>query len=250
MRTLRIPMIVMAGALVAAGCQSPAGRSEATSTPSGPVSTSAENGIADLPAEQIAAAAVTGLTHNYPMRLHGRMVGDDGKQILTLDIVRNFADGKGAVQFDGFTVELLRIGGHDYVKADAQFWTSYGPPGLRASAAAARADAKWVRANLYSSELPVGVFLDLHEKVWEGLVNDKAITKGGRSIVNGVPTIAIKSENVGTVYVATQGEPNVIRVESPDGSTLDYSEHSKAVVIEEPPTDKIVDLEAAKGAGS
>lgn len=233
-------MTIIAGALLAAGCQAAPG----------PVSTTTKHGVAELPAQEIAALAVTGLTHNYPMRLNGRMVGENGQQILTLDVVRNFSDGKGTVQLGGFTVQLLRVGGHDYAKADEQFWISHGPPALRAPASAALADAKWVKGNLYDEELPVGVFLDLHDNVWEAIVNDKSFAKGGLSVVNGVPTVAITSASIGTVYVATEGEPNVIRVESPDGSVIDYSEHGNAVAIAEPLADAVVDIEDVKSAGA
>jgi hypothetical protein len=179
------------------------------------------------------------------------VLGANGEQVLTFDIVRKFSDGRGTVQFDGHTLEIVRLGGHDYAKTNVKSWISHGPSPLNNPSAAARADGKWVRANLYSAELPVGKFLDIHETLWEALVNDTKFVKGQRGVVNGVPTTAFTSGNVGTVYVATQGKPNMIRVESPDGSSVvDYSEYGNAVVIEEPPADQIVDLEAVKGTGS
>jgi len=251
MRTLRISIMIVAVVFLAAGCHNPAGSIEPTSTGSGPASTGADNGIADLPVEQIAEAAVRGLTHNYPMRLKGKVLGANGEQVLTFDIVRKFSDGRGTVLVEGHTLELVRLGGHDYAKTDAKSWIARGPSALKNPSAAARADGKWVRGNLYSAQLPVGKFLDLHENVWEGLVNDTAFGKGQRRVVNGVPTIAFTSGNVGTVYVATQGEPNVIRVESPAGTTIvDYSEYGNAVVIEEPPADQIIDLESLSSTGS
>ena len=52
----------------------------------------------------------------------------------------------------------------------------------------------------------------------------------------------IEATDVGTVHVATQGEPNVIRVESEDGDILDYSEHGKPADIKEPPAEEVIDL--------
>ncbi|WP_433046040.1 hypothetical protein [Dactylosporangium sp. CS-033363] len=238
MRNLRILVLIVAIVFLVAGCQIPANSGKPLAADSG-----ADNGIADLPAERIAEAAVSSLTHNYPMRIKGRFADDSGAAVLTFDMVRNFSDGRGTVQVDGYSLEIIRLRGHDYAKADAAFWIARGPAELQHSDAAARVGGKWVRGELYSSKLPVGRFLDFHDNLWEALANDTTFTKGERTVVNGVPAIACASGNAGTIYVATQGAPNVIRTESPDGrAVIDYSEYGAPVTIEEPPADQVVDL--------
>lgn len=76
-----------------------------------------------------------------------------------------------------------------------------------------------------------------------GLVQIEDFAKGDRAVVDGVPTIALTSAELGdTLYVATVGEPNPVRLELPGGIVVSYSEHGQPVVIEEPPADEVVDL--------
>src|SRR5262249_3362923 len=142
-------------------------------TPSGSVVTGAENGVAGLSAEKIAETAVRSLTHNYPMRMKGTMVDDNGRPVVTFDIVReNLEDAQGTVLVKGKTLEIIRVGGHDYAKADADVWIAHGSSVLSSPAAAARVSGKWVRAEMYSGELPVDRFVSIHDDLWEALAND------------------------------------------------------------------------------
>jgi hypothetical protein len=249
--------MIIAVAFAIAGCQTP--RPPATTppattppatTPPASATSSSDNGIADEPAEQIAVVAVRGMTSKYPMRIRVTVMDDHGQPALTFDVVRDFTDGRGTVQIGGHTLQIVRRNGHDYAKADAGFWRTYGPPNLRDPDRVAKIEGKWVRGNLYSSGLPVGRFLDFHDDLWEALVNGKQFAKGDRVVINGVPSIAVTSNYIGTVYVATEGEPNVVRVLADNGTFFDYSEYGKPVVIDEPPADQTVDLDTVTGARS
>jgi hypothetical protein len=240
----KLTLLVLLPIAFATGCQARTGSGEPTSTPSAPpVTTAADNGLTDASAQDIAAAAVRAMTHNYPMRLQGQVTTRSGKHV-TFDVVRDFADGQGTATVEGQSVEIIRLEGHDYAKAGTAFWMLGGPSTPERQAAAARRDGKWMRGPLYTPALPVGTYLDIHDNLWESIINDPQITKGQPTVINGVPTIAIDSSYVGTVFVTTMGEPNVVRIQAPEGSTIDYSTHGVPVAIEAPPADQIVDLEA------
>ncbi|MGE5830920.1 MAG: hypothetical protein ACM30G_21530 [Micromonosporaceae bacterium] len=233
-----LPVVVFAG-----GCSARSGSREPTSTPSAPAATTAaSNGLIDASANDIATAAVRAMTSNYPMRLQGQLTTRSGKHV-TFDVVRDFAEGKGTVTVEGQSVEIIRLEGHDYAKAGTAFWMLGGPSTSERQAWAAQRDGKWMRGPLYTPALPVGDYLDIHDNLWEAIINDPQITKGQPVVINGVLTIAINSSYVGTVFVTTTGEPNVIRIQVPEG-TIDYSGHGVPVTIEAPPATQIVDLEA------
>jgi hypothetical protein len=233
-----------------AGCRPQAGPAEPTTTPSTvsapPVTTGPPNGLADASAQEIASAAVSAMTHNYPMRFQGRVRTRSGADV-SFDIVRDFADGKGTVTVNGETAELIRLDGDDYTKAGAAFWMLGGPSTPERQAEATRRNATWVRGPLYTPALPVGQYLDLHDNLGEGIINDPQITEGQPTVVDGVPVVTFTSSYVGTVYVTSTGTPNVIRIQSPDGDRIDYSGHGQPVTIEAPSAGDMIDLEAPRG---
>ena len=79
------------------------------------------------------------------------------------------------------------------------------------------------------------------------MADTKDFAKGDRLVVDGVPTIAITSADLGTLHVATVGEPNLVRVVTPADVLVVYSEYGQPVVIEGPPADEVVDLIAVIG---
>ena len=73
---------------------------------------------------------------------------------------------------------------------------------------------------------------------------------GGTAIINGIPTVVVTPITpglsplpIGTIYVATVGEPHVIRwVSAGDVGSLDFSDYMESVVIDAPPVDMVIDL--------
>jgi hypothetical protein len=88
-------------------------------------------------------------------------------------------------------------------------------------------------------------FLDIPQLVQQELTEADGLTSGGRQLVNGVPTVVIVSADLGTIYIATQGPPDVVRVVSPGGSSTgvwDFSASPVRLTISAPPADRVVDL--------
>jgi hypothetical protein len=149
--------------------------------------------------------------------------------------------------------DVIRVGGNDYAKASASYWTMYGLPVLNSSTAANRADGKYIRATTASLKLVrLTKCVDLPRIVWDELGEKPEVVKGGTGIVNGVPTVAIISSELGTVYIATTGEPYVIRVVAPGGVSTgawDFSDYGTPVEVDAPSADQVVDITALTASG-
>lgn len=247
MRTLRVAVVLALAGIAVTACQAGGHRGGAPEgSPSVPVGH--DNGISALPAREIARRAGQAI-HNVPVHVRGT-ASDGSAQLTTLDvIVGNLDDTSCTVVEAGETVDAVRVGGKDYVRASASVWMSLGLPTV--SSAAAHADGKYVRVAMRSPELGrLTKFLDVSRVLGNELVATESATMGGTAIINGIPTVAVTpitpglSPNpIGTIYVATVGEPYVIRWDSPgDTGSLVFSDYLKPVVIDPPPADKVIDL--------
>jgi hypothetical protein len=189
--------------------------------------------------------------HNVPVHVHGT-VSDGSAQVTTVDVsVGSLDEARCTVSEADQTLEVVRVGGKDYVRASVRVWMFL--PALSNAGTAARAEGKYVRAPMRSAELGrLTKFLDVTQTLSDELAATQTATIGETAIINGVPTVAITPITpglaplpIGTIYVATVGEPYVIRWVSPgEVGSLDFSDYTKPVVIDTPPTDKTIDLDA------
>lgn len=267
MRVARFPLTVAAVAVALVGCQAsgagpappsspttshPTASNPTASNPTASAGVARDNGIAKLSATEIAKRVTRAINKNSTVHVKGAVSGDG--QTVTFDVNnRNLVDGRCTLTANGQTVEVIRIGGNDYAKADAKFWTALGPPALRSNAAATQAAGKYVKASAASSQFAILTkFLYIAQVVWDELAEEPAVVKGGSQVVNGVPTITITSPELGKIYIATRGEPYVIRVEAPGGVSTgftDFSDYRKPVEIDVPPADQVIDISALKTTG-
>jgi hypothetical protein len=180
-------------------------------------------------------------------------VAGDG-QTVKFDLVkRGPTDGMCTLTASGETVDVIRVGAYDYARASERFWATLAPEAVRGQAAARLADGKYVKAR--HTDMKIGrltKFLDIPQIVWMELGETQDVVKGDRQIVNGVPTIAIVSPYLGTIYIATQGEPYVVRVVAPGGASTGVSnffDYLKPVQIQAPPASEVVDIAALRPSG-
>jgi hypothetical protein len=207
--------------------------------------------MSSLPAKEIAIRAGQAI-HNVPVHMHGT-IPDRSLGVTTLDLTSNGSDeARCTNEGGGETIDMLRVGGKDYVRAPASVWMGLGLPALSSAAAAARADGKYVRAPIGRLELVrLTHFLDAGQVLAVELPGTESATKGETAIIAGVPTVAITAitpgtspDPIGTVYVATIGEPYVMQWNSPrDAGIFIYSYSTKPFVIEAPPADQVIDLD-------
>jgi hypothetical protein len=202
-----------------------------------------DNGVSTLPAKEIATRAGRAI-HNVAVHVRGT-TSDGGLQIATMDVFSGGFDvARCTVSEAGLTIDVLRVGGTDYVRAPSSVWASLGVP------TSARADGKFVRAPARSTAfLSFTKFLEVSRSLGDELTATEKATLDGTATINGVPTVAVTAVTpglsplpIGTIYVATVGEPYVVRWVSPgDAGSLDFSDYQKPVVVDAPPVDKVID---------
>ncbi len=78
------------------------------------------------------------------------------------------------------------------------------------------------------------------------------ITKGSAGTVNGVKTFSVKSKDSSggevTLHVAAEGKPYPLRIEKSgkDGGQMDFTEIDKALTVQAPPADQVIDYSLFK----
>ena len=249
MRPFRVLMAVSAAALVATACgddsTAPAAapsRAGASSSPSA----SAGGELAALPPEQILARAKTAIRSADSVRLTGG--GSSGSDTFEVDM-RYGAGGKayGTVGSSGQTIELRRVGQTVYLKADAAFWQATG-----GAQAAKLLGGKFLKAPLTDARVKqLADFTDKDTFVGEVLDPDGDLTKGEVKQIDGKSAIGVVNKTTatnegGTLYVATEGEPYPLQLVpdagSKDDGELTFSEYGEPVEVEIPSAAETVDV--------
>ncbi len=248
MRTLPAAVVVVLAAIAATACQH-GNQHEAAPGRSPSSVASHDNGISALPAKEIAVRAGRAI-HNVPVHVRGTFSEASGPA-STLDLIPgDGGDVRCTVAQGRESVDMVRVQGEDYVRASASTWVSTGVPVLSKPSIAQRADGKYVRAAMGRIELVRFThLLEAGRILGDELPATETATKVGTAIINGVPTVAVTVVTpgmsplpIGTVYVATVGEPYVLRWDSP-GGRMSYTDYGKTAVIDPPPAAQVIDLD-------
>jgi hypothetical protein len=203
-----------------AGCGSTGDKdaaAPATTTSAAP----ADNGVAALEPAAIIDKAKAALKTAKSFHINGA-IKDEGQE-TDLDLKISGADVIGSMTVSKAKVELLRVGGKQFMKPDAAFWK------LTAAAQADKVIAvvgdRWVVVPASNKDLG-GLFTvtDIDQL----LEPDGTVTKGAPKPIDGTPAIGLVEggSDGGTLYVATTGEPYPLKLEGPtaaDGG-LTFSE--------------------------
>jgi hypothetical protein len=235
MRLVRGSITIAAMLLLLTACR--AGQPGSETPPAG-----TDNGVALLPVADLADRAAAAIDTNSSVHIKGYSTG--GSAPVAIEIQKqDLVVGTCAVTMEGLQAEAMRVGGSDYVRADAQFWLTKGPEGLNNAAAAERLAGRWAKDNLFSAELgPVTKYLDFPQFVWE-VLRESPLTKGERATVNGTPAITVVDDHQNRIFIATVGEPYVLRFEFPGALIFDFSGYREPVRIEAPAAADVVDIE-------
>src|SRR6185437_5707696 len=111
------------------------GQPGASPAGSPPPPVGSNNGVTSLPARDIARRAGQAI-RDVPVRVHGT-ISDGATQVTTLDVLVGGPDeARCTVTEAGQTVDAIRTGGHDYVRASTSLWTALGLPAVDNAAAA------------------------------------------------------------------------------------------------------------------
>jgi hypothetical protein len=149
------------------------------------------------------------------------------------DLEFNGKNFQGTVVSAGLPFELIKIGNDLYLKAPEAFWEGT----LHDQQQAALLTGKYVKTDSgdprFKAFAEIGDLAPIRDLKKEG-----TLTKGGTKVINGIPAIALMDDNgdLGTLYVATQGEPYPLRWEDPrSGETAEFGEFNTIGDIKPPP---------------
>lgn len=168
--------------------------------------------------------------------------GTTGGQQVAFDV--QVAQGKGAVgtiDLGNEQLKLIQIGETAYLGGNAAL--------LGGFTGGQSAVGKWFKAPIDSPGL--GDFLeitDLSKSMDTLLKTDGELSMGTPKVVNGQQTVAVvaKGSNGGTLYVAAEGEPYPLLIESDptakDTGTVTYTEYNKPVALTPPPAKDVIEI--------
>ncbi|WP_250031053.1 hypothetical protein [Paractinoplanes maris] len=239
-------------ALLATGC---AGQDDdkGAAAPAAPATTSAApaapttNGVEALEAQQILDKAKAALKKAGSFHMKGDIVTDGDK--MGLDFKTDNGDIKGKLSMGGPSVELLEVGQKRFIKPDEAFWAMTSGGKKQGAAAAELVGDRWVIIKAGDKDMgDMFGFSDIDKM----LSADGKVTKGSVKDVDGKPAIGLidNSEDGGTLWIATTGEPYPLRIEGKDAAEggLDFTEFGEEFAdIVAPAAKDVVDIEKLSG---
>lgn len=249
MRRTALAALCLAAAATAGlttGCQP--GQDSADSKPKGP--------FAGLSGGQIADRALKATTGASSVRLKGRVSDDESKGVIDIDMAIDH-EGRcaGTMRMSGQgKADLIKTGSTVYMKYDEAFLRaqSEGESKEDTQAAVDMLAGKWTKMAVKGQDAKdIASFCDLDSVL--GDISDggtAGTTRGKTTQVDGTPAITLHEKDGKeryTAYVATEGKPYLLRVDSVSGGKepehLSFADYGKPVPARKP-TGEIVDLDA------
>jgi hypothetical protein len=230
--------------------------SKQTKTGSSPSSTpsKAKEPFAGLTGGEIADRAVEATTGASSLRMTGDVPDDGSGGTITLDMALNKkGECAGTMSMGGQgEAELIKVGDTVYMKYDEAFLRaqSKGEKKADVDAAVALLAGKWTKMSAKGEDAKdIAGFCDLDTVLGDaGDVNSDA-QRGKTTTVDGTPAIVLhERDGKGryTLYVATEGEPYLLRVDDASGTnpgTVTFGEYDEPVPARKP-SGEILDLDA------
>ncbi|WP_225822308.1 hypothetical protein [Streptomyces naphthomycinicus] len=252
MRRTALAALCLAAAATAGlttGCQP--GQNSADSKPKGP--------FAGLTGGEIAQRATKATRGASSVRMKGRIADDESKGTIEIDMALDRKGScAGTMSMDGQgKADLIRTGSSVYMKYDEAFLRaqSEGESKADTDQAVAMLAGKWTRMSVKGQDAKdLASFCDLDSVLGGVSDGDTAGTARGKTArVDGTPAITLTEKDGKeryTAYVATEGAPYLLRLDSASGSEepehLTFSDYGQPVPAKKP-AGKIIDLDALGG---
>ncbi|NUS56140.1 MAG: hypothetical protein HOV66_14970 [Streptomycetaceae bacterium] len=178
-------------------------------------------------AKALGDQATAAMKEKSTVKVSGTGTDEDGKK-MTMDACADIKTKavKGSMTMDGRKVDIVQVGGMQYMKADAAFWASQSgnennPKALDAVTKAG--SDKWVKSEADKDD----DFADFFDGKTDGL------TKGEVTTFNGKKAIPLSRSEDGTkktYYVAAKGTPFILgKTETSENGGTDNQESKFSV---------------------
>ncbi|GLW27686.1 hypothetical protein [Actinoplanes regularis] len=217
--------VAVAGLLLA-GCQ-PAEKDRVGAAPSASVSAAPiGNGIPALGAAEILNRASTQVKAAKTYRVSGNVTSEGAT--IEFDMTVAGKDKTGTMTMGGAKIELLVVDGVEYGRMDKKFWTSMLGPEL-GKKMAAQMKGRWIKSPKGKAN-PATEWFDAVDidKMLDEEAASSSLTKGALTEFNGTPVIILTDEDSGaSLYVATTGQPYLLKVGDIGGSRMVFSDFDK-----------------------
>ncbi|MFG3550397.1 hypothetical protein [Streptomyces sp. NPDC047725] len=214
--------------------------------------------FAGLSGDEIADRALKATTGARSLRMTGDVADDESGGTIRIDMAMDRqGECAGTMSLDGQgEAELIKTGDTLYMKYDERFLRaqSEGEPKADTDAAVALLAGRWTKTSATGQDAEdMTGFCDL-----DAMLDDAEgsggtdVTRGKTTTVDGTPAIVLHEKDGTdrtTLYVATEGEPYLLRFESAsekDPGALTFSAYDEPVGAKAPPG-KILDLDALTG---
>lgn len=216
--------------------------------------------FAGLTGGEIADRTVKATTGATSLRMKGDVPDDEGGGSIRVDMALNRkGECAGTMSLAGQgKAELIKNGDTVYLRYDEAFLRaqSKGESKTDTDAAVAVLAGKWTKMSatssaakdLASAAKDIASFCDLDTMLGGAEDVNSDATRGKTTTVDGTPAIILHEKDGKdryTLYVATQGKPYLLRIDSSsakDPGSLTFSEYDKPVPAKTP-TGKILDLD-------
>lgn len=251
--------LTAATAVALTGCQSgQSGKDKAdgkarTSSPSSSPS-KAKEPFAGLTGGEIADRAVEATTGASSLRMKGDVADDGSGGTIEIDMALNKqGECAGTMSVGGQgKADLIKVGDTVYMKYDEAFLRaqSKGEKKSEVDAAVALLAGKWTKMSAKGEDAKdIAGFCDLDTVLGDADDVDSDASRSKTTTVDGTPAIVLHERDGKeryTLYVATEGKPYLLRVDSASASdpgTLTFSEYDEPVPAQKP-SGEILDLDA------
>ncbi|MET7732800.1 hypothetical protein ABZT02_15720 [Streptomyces sp. NPDC005402] len=264
MRRTALAALCIAAAATAGltGCQPGQDKADTSSSASGASAGSGKppakkEPFAGLTGGEIADRATKATTGATSLRMKGDIPDDESGATISLDVLLNKkGECAGTIGMGGKgKADLIKTGDVVYMKFDEAFLReqSEGESKADTDAAVAMLAGKWTKSKATGADAKeFEGFCDLGSVLDGAEDTDSDASRGKTATVGGVPAITLHEKDGKdryTLYVATQGKPYLLRIDSTAGAdqgSVTFSDFDEPVPSQKPAGD-ILDLDALGG---
>ncbi|MFD7630088.1 hypothetical protein ACFV7Q_29385 [Streptomyces sp. NPDC059851] len=211
----------------------------------------AGNGIEDEGAQVIVDRARAELAGARSVRMVAQVQDATGTTTLDLHLdVNGNCTGSVGLPKGGGSADVVKRGQDVWLKPDDAFLRSQ-VPGPAGDNAIALINDRWIHGNAGNALLRgLTQVCDLKDfqRTYASRPTSEKLTKGGTTSVNGQAAVTVTGRDGGdtaTYYVATEGEPRLLRVEGVESGQrgrADFSAYGEPVPAKTPPPEQSVNL--------